>query len=162
MIAVTVDEIATVLGAQLAGSGDPTAVVSALIADSRAVAAGALFVALPGEHADGHDYVAAAAAAGAAASLTRHPVPGSLCLVVVDPLVALDRRVATRTDIARNVRALAPRQCEDNDRETHGRETTARCSGAPIRAPAIASSSMAQAAASAWPPPSSPWRSVRR
>ncbi len=91
MIAVTVDEIATVLGAQLAGTGDPTAVVSALTADSRAVAAGALFVALPGEHADGHDYVAAAAAAGAAASLTRHPVPGSLCLVVVDPLVALGR-----------------------------------------------------------------------
>jgi UDP-N-acetylmuramoyl-tripeptide--D-alanyl-D-alanine ligase len=91
VIAVTVDEIATVLGAQLAGTGDPTAVVSALTADSRAVAAGALFVALPGEHADGHDYVAAAATAGAVASLTRHPVRGLLCLVVVDPLVALGR-----------------------------------------------------------------------
>ena len=91
MIAVTVDEIATVLGAQLSGPGSPTAVVSALTADSRAVAAGALFVALPGEHVDGHDYVAAAAAAGAAAALTRHPVPGTLCLVVVDPLVALGR-----------------------------------------------------------------------
>ena len=70
VIAVTVDEIATVLGAQLSGPGDTTAVVTALTADSRTVAAGALFVALPGEHVDGHDYVAAATAAGAAASLT--------------------------------------------------------------------------------------------
>ncbi len=91
MIAVTVDEIATVLGAQLAGPGDTTAVVTALTADSRAVTTGALFVALRGEHSDGHDFVVAAAAAGAAASLTRHPVEGALCLVVVDPLVALGR-----------------------------------------------------------------------
>jgi UDP-N-acetylmuramoyl-tripeptide--D-alanyl-D-alanine ligase len=91
VIAVTVDEIATVLGAQLSGPGDTTAVVTALTSDSRAVGAGALFVALPGEHVDGHHYVAAASAAGAAASLTRHPVRGALCLVVGDPLVALGR-----------------------------------------------------------------------
>ena len=91
MIAVTVDEIATMLGAELSGPGDTTAVVTALTSDSRAVAAGALFVALPGEHVDGQDYVAEATAAGAAASLTRHPVRGALCLVVLDPLVALGR-----------------------------------------------------------------------
>ena len=91
MIAVTVDEIATMLGAELSGPGDTTAVVTALTSDSRAVAAGALFVALPGEHVDGQDYVAQATAAGAAASLTRHPVQGALCLVVRDPLVALGR-----------------------------------------------------------------------
>jgi UDP-N-acetylmuramoyl-tripeptide--D-alanyl-D-alanine ligase len=91
VIAVTVDEIATVLGAELSGPGDATGLVTALTADSRAVTAGALFAALRGEHVDGHDYVAAATAAGAAASLTRHPVEGSLCLVVVDPLVALGR-----------------------------------------------------------------------
>jgi UDP-N-acetylmuramoyl-tripeptide--D-alanyl-D-alanine ligase len=91
VIAVTVDEIATVLGAQLSGPGDHTAVVTALTADSRTVTPGALFVALSGEHVDGHDYVAAAATAGAAASFTRRPVEGALCLVVVDPLVALGR-----------------------------------------------------------------------
>jgi UDP-N-acetylmuramoyl-tripeptide--D-alanyl-D-alanine ligase len=91
VIAVTVEEIATVLGAQLSGPGDTTAAVTSLTSDSRAVAAGGLFVALPGEHVDGHDYVASAAAGGAAASLTRHPVPCALCLVVVDPLVALGR-----------------------------------------------------------------------
>jgi UDP-N-acetylmuramoyl-tripeptide--D-alanyl-D-alanine ligase len=91
VISVTVDEIATMLGAELSGPGDTTAVVTALTSDSRAVAAGALFVALPGEHVDGQDYVAEATAAGAAASLTRHPVRGALCLVVLDPLVALGR-----------------------------------------------------------------------
>jgi UDP-N-acetylmuramoyl-tripeptide--D-alanyl-D-alanine ligase len=91
VIGVTVDEIATMLGAELSGPGDTTAVVTALTSDSRAVAAGALFVALPGEHVDGQDYVAEATAAGAAASLTRHPVQGALCLVVRDPLVALGR-----------------------------------------------------------------------
>ncbi len=91
MISVTVEEIAGVLGAQLSGPGDKARVITALTADSRAVAPGALFVALPGERVDGHDYVVAATTAGAAASLTRYPVEGALCLVVVDPLVALGR-----------------------------------------------------------------------
>jgi UDP-N-acetylmuramoyl-tripeptide--D-alanyl-D-alanine ligase len=91
VIPVTVEQIATVLGAQLSGSGDKHAVVTALIADSRAVIPGALFVALPGERVDGHDYVPAATAAGAVASLTRQPVAEALCLVVADPLVALGR-----------------------------------------------------------------------
>jgi UDP-N-acetylmuramoyl-tripeptide--D-alanyl-D-alanine ligase len=103
VIPVTVDEIAMALGGQLfpaqgAGSprdrhssGDQAAVITALTADSRTVIPGALFVALRGERVDGHDYVATAAAAGAAASLTRRPVAGALCLVVADPLVALGR-----------------------------------------------------------------------
>ena len=91
MIAVTVEEIATVLGAQMSGPGDRTAVLTALTADSRTVSSGALFVALRGDHADGHDFVMIATAAGAAASLTRHPVEGALCLVAVDPLVGLGR-----------------------------------------------------------------------
>jgi UDP-N-acetylmuramoyl-tripeptide--D-alanyl-D-alanine ligase len=91
VIPVTVEEIAGVLGAQLSGSGDTAATITALTADSRAVIPGALFAALHGEHVDGHDYVAAATAAGAAASLTRFPVPGAHCLVVTDPLVALGR-----------------------------------------------------------------------
>ena len=91
MISATVEEIARVLGAHLAGSGDKAALVTALTADSRAVVPGALFVALRGEHVDGHAYVAAANAAGATAALTKHPVDGALCLVVVDPLMALGR-----------------------------------------------------------------------
>jgi UDP-N-acetylmuramoyl-L-alanyl-D-glutamate--2,6-diaminopimelate ligase len=43
--------------------------------DSRRVARGAVFVAVPGEHVDGHDFVAAAASAGAAAAIVERPVP---------------------------------------------------------------------------------------
>ncbi len=43
--------------------------------DSRDVHPGSLFVAIPGLRADGHDFVAAAADAGAAAALVEHPLP---------------------------------------------------------------------------------------
>jgi len=43
--------------------------------DSRAVHDGALFVAVPGLHVDGHDYVVAAEQSGAAAAVVERPVP---------------------------------------------------------------------------------------
>ena len=45
--------------------------------DSRSVRPGSLFVAVPGLHADGHVFVPAAAAAGAAAALVEHPIAES-------------------------------------------------------------------------------------
>ena len=47
--------------------------VSGISDDSRAVSAGDLFVAVQGEASDGHDYVAAAEAAGAVAVLAERP-----------------------------------------------------------------------------------------
>ena len=91
MIALPVAEVAAMLGADLAGPGDPAARVTSVTADSRNIAPGALFVALPGARTDGHDFVATAYAAGAAAALTQRPIPDALCLVVADPLVALGR-----------------------------------------------------------------------
>lgn len=44
--------------------------------DSRSVAAGTLFVAVPGFHVDGHDFVDRAAERGAAAAIVERPVPG--------------------------------------------------------------------------------------
>ena len=65
--------------------------------DSRALAAGDLFVALKGERFDGHDFVPAALAHGAAAALVaadRAPaLPGPL-IAVPDPLAALGRLAA--------------------------------------------------------------------
>ncbi len=54
----------------------PTAVtaIQGAAVDSRSVTPGACFVALRGEHVDGHRYVAAAVTAGAAAALVEHPV----------------------------------------------------------------------------------------
>ncbi len=44
--------------------------------DSRAVRPGSVFVAVPGAHVDGHDFIARAAAAGAVAAVVERPVPG--------------------------------------------------------------------------------------
>jgi len=51
--------------------------VRGITEDSRAVGDGTLFVAVPGFHVDGHDYLDVAAAAGARAAIVEHPVAGS-------------------------------------------------------------------------------------
>ena len=56
-----------------AGLGDIE--VRGVTDDSRAVREGTLFVAVRGFHVDGHDFVASAAASGAAAAIVEHPVP---------------------------------------------------------------------------------------
>ncbi|MDO9445589.1 MAG: Mur ligase domain-containing protein, partial [Dehalococcoidia bacterium] len=62
------------------------------IIDSREARPGDLFVALPGERTDGHDYAAAAVRAGAAGCLLSRPVDGTedaAGFVVDDTLAAL-------------------------------------------------------------------------
>lgn len=65
-------------------SADDTPLVHGITNDSRAVRPGSLFVAVPGEHADGHAFVGTAAAAGAAAAIVEQPVESPLPQVVVD------------------------------------------------------------------------------
>jgi UDP-N-acetylmuramoyl-tripeptide--D-alanyl-D-alanine ligase len=61
-----------------------------VVIDSRLSTPGSLFVALPGERVDGHDYVAAARERGAAAALVTHPVATDISQIVVpDVLEAL-------------------------------------------------------------------------
>lgn len=55
----------------------------AVTTDSRKVAAGDLFVALKGEHFDGHDFVAQCVAQGAVAAMVAHEVAGNVPLLVV-------------------------------------------------------------------------------
>ncbi|MCU1675007.1 MAG: murF [Frankiales bacterium] len=79
-------------GAQLAAalgatSGPTGAFTGEVRIDSRAVQPGDLFVALPGERVDGHDYVPAVLEAGAYGCVVSRDVPGQY--VVADPLVAL-------------------------------------------------------------------------
>ena len=82
--------------------------------DSRSLAPGDLFVALSGPNHDGHDFVLAALAAGAAAALVERPVaglpPGAPVLPVADTLGALEalgragrRRAATVIGITGSV-----------------------------------------------------------
>ncbi|HEX2162998.1 MAG TPA: Mur ligase domain-containing protein, partial [Thermoanaerobaculia bacterium] len=56
-------------------AGDPDAAWSGAAIDSRKLTGGELFFALAGEHTDGHRFVGAAAAAGAAASVVSRDVP---------------------------------------------------------------------------------------
>ena len=70
----TIDALARVTGAHLVSAGSERAhagpaSLRRVVVDSRAAAAGALFVALPGSRTDGHDHLAGAFAAGAAAAL---------------------------------------------------------------------------------------------
>jgi UDP-N-acetylmuramoyl-L-alanyl-D-glutamate--2,6-diaminopimelate ligase len=58
--------------------------VRGLTQDSRRVEPGSLFVAIRGEHVDGHDLVDAARAAGAAAAIVEVPVPDPIPQVVVE------------------------------------------------------------------------------
>ena len=91
MIPLSCAELAEAVDGELAGA-DPHAIVTAPASiDSRAVTPGGLFVALPGERADGHDYVEAATEAGAVVSLTARPIEGSPCVVVADPQQALGK-----------------------------------------------------------------------
>ncbi|RZU31361.1 UDP-N-acetylmuramoyl-tripeptide--D-alanyl-D-alanine ligase [Blastococcus saxobsidens] len=93
MIALTVAEIAGATGGRV--QGDPaTTVTGTVTLDSRAVSAGDLFVAVPGERVDGHDYLGAAAGSGAVAALVTRPDPALTCVVVDDPVVALGRLAA--------------------------------------------------------------------
>ena len=73
------------------GAGDPQAMIGPdVVIDSRLATPGSLFVALPGERVDGHDFVATAAAAGAAAALVSRTTGAPLAEIVVDdPLAAL-------------------------------------------------------------------------
>jgi UDP-N-acetylmuramoyl-tripeptide--D-alanyl-D-alanine ligase len=99
VIALTLGEIAELVGGRVvpldASGVDATDASGVLVTapasvDSRRMAVGGLFVAAVGEHVDGHDYVAAALAAGAAGSLVTREVEGPH-VVVDDVVVALGR-----------------------------------------------------------------------
>ncbi len=95
MIPLSLARIARVTGGQLC-HGDPDAMVSGeVVIDSRRAGPGGLFAAVAGERSDGHDFAAAAVAAGATAVLATRPVPVPSVLVADVPaaLAALARSV---------------------------------------------------------------------
>ena len=75
MIPLPLSRIAELTGTRICDAPDPDALVTGpAVIDSRQAGPGTLFVALAGEHTDGHDYAAAAVAAGATAVLAERPV----------------------------------------------------------------------------------------
>ncbi|MER6037832.1 MULTISPECIES: UDP-N-acetylmuramoyl-tripeptide--D-alanyl-D-alanine ligase [unclassified Streptomyces] len=89
MIALSLAEIAEVVGGQTHDIPDPSVQVTGpVVRDSREVVPGSLFVAFVGERADGHDYARAVVEAGAVAVLASRPV-GVPAIVVEDVQSAL-------------------------------------------------------------------------
>jgi UDP-N-acetylmuramoyl-tripeptide--D-alanyl-D-alanine ligase len=89
VIPLSVGQLTALLGARPDRVADPAALVTGpVVIDSRQAEPGSLFAALPGERADGHDFAATAAAAGATVVLAQRPV-GVPALIVPDVTAAL-------------------------------------------------------------------------
>jgi UDP-N-acetylmuramoyl-tripeptide--D-alanyl-D-alanine ligase len=90
MIVLSLSEVAELTGGALTGAAGAR-VTGKVTLDSRAVAPGDLFVAVVGERVDGHDFLGAAAAAGAVAALSTRADDALPTVVVDDPVLALGR-----------------------------------------------------------------------
>lgn len=102
MIALSLAEIARITGGRAAGDAMVTGPV---VIDSRRAGPGALFAALRGERADGHDFARQAVAAGAAAVLAEREV-GVPAVVVPDVLTALGHLARAVLDRLPGVRVV--------------------------------------------------------
>jgi UDP-N-acetylmuramoyl-tripeptide--D-alanyl-D-alanine ligase len=89
VIALALAEIATIVDGVVHGDDSLTVTAPASV-DSRELQPGGLFVAIAGEHVDGHDFVEDARAHGAVAVLSSRPVAVA-CVVVDDVTAALGR-----------------------------------------------------------------------
>lgn len=106
MLTTTAAEIAAITGGELApGTTGRETVTGIARIDSRAVLPGDLFAAFAGEHVDGHDYLDAARAAGAALALASRPVGGPAVLVE-DVERALSQLARAQLERARALRPL--------------------------------------------------------
>jgi UDP-N-acetylmuramoyl-tripeptide--D-alanyl-D-alanine ligase len=81
VIALTLGEIAEIVGGRLHRADGGETVTGTVEFDSRKVVAGGMFAAVPGEHVDGHDFAATAVASGAVAVLAAHEVPAPAVIV---------------------------------------------------------------------------------
>ena len=102
MIERSLSEVAAAVGGSLR-DGDVR--VSSVVTDSRQAIPGALFVALRGEHEDGHAFVHDAFARGATAALVDRPTPGTVVEVADTGRALLDLAADERSRM-RDVRVL--------------------------------------------------------
>ncbi len=88
MIPLSLDEIAVIVGGELHAADGDVLVTGPASVDSRTIAEGGLFVAVAGEHVDGHDFVSDAIGNGAVVALAARRVDAP-CIVVPDVTAAL-------------------------------------------------------------------------
>lgn len=91
MIPMDLAAVAAAVGGRLVDCPDPSVQVAGAAADSRLVRAGDLYVAIPGERVDGHEFAAAAHEAGAVVTLGSHATGQPTIVVADDPVAALGR-----------------------------------------------------------------------
>jgi UDP-N-acetylmuramoyl-tripeptide--D-alanyl-D-alanine ligase len=99
MIEMTLGEVAELVGGSLVNADPATPVTGTVEFDSREVTPGGLFLAIPGEHLDGHRFVDDARANGAVASIVTRDVDGP-AIRVGDGYIAL---AALATAVARRL-----------------------------------------------------------
>lgn len=100
MIPIDLAAAAAATGGRLVGGADPAASVTGdVVVDSRRAGPGALFVCLPGERVDGHEFAAAAIEAGAAAVVATRDV-GVPAVLVDDAQSALAALAHAVLDLA--------------------------------------------------------------
>lgn len=86
---MSLTQVAAATGGTLVRAQEPDRLAGPeVVTDSRQITPGALFVAILGERVNGHDYLDAAAAAGASAALVDHEVDAALPQIVVPDTVA--------------------------------------------------------------------------
>src|SRR6476661_8817641 len=110
MIALTAAEIADITHGRL--DADPGITPLSVVTESREAATESLYVAKPGEHADGHDFVAAAFSRGAVLVLAERPVTGPdganyPAVLVEDAVLAMGALAAEAVRRIRLARAAA-------------------------------------------------------
>ncbi len=89
MIPLTLREIADIVGGRLHRADGTETVTSGVEFDSRAITEGGLFIAMPGERVDGHDFAAGAVEAGAVGILAAREVDAPA--VIVPPVTDAHR-----------------------------------------------------------------------
>ena len=95
MIRKTIRDLAAMAGGVLIQ--DTGAVVKGAVTDSRQVVPGSLYVPVIGARVDGHDFIAQAVQAGAAAALWQKdhtPLPADVPLILVDDTVQALQNIA--------------------------------------------------------------------
>ncbi|GAB2838893.1 UDP-N-acetylmuramoyl-tripeptide--D-alanyl-D-alanine ligase [Microbacterium insulae] len=100
MIALTIAQLARAVGGEAVLAGDATAdtlVSGGVDTDSRLIGPGGVFVAKPGEETDGHLFVDAAVANGAAVAIVERPVDADV------PQIIVPSAVEALADLARHV-----------------------------------------------------------
>lgn len=101
MIELTASAVAGATGGVLTATASPSLTVIAATTDSREATPGTLFIAKPGEHADGHDFIPAARAAGATLVLAERETTDAQGRV--DPAVLVDDVVLAMGRLAAHV-----------------------------------------------------------